>query len=294
MARGGRNARSGPPGTASRDVQVSKKLSWLLRHGAEKEGLKLDRGGYISVTDVLNNRTIKPLKVTMPELAEIILTNEKQRFGLIPTSYDPASGEPVPSTTDTANTISSTSDPADFLIRANQGHTLTVDAEALLTRIAADTPDLPRTVVHGTNRRAWKLIAGSGGLKTMGRNHVHFATGLPAGFASIEDGGNQEELGVSVVPEPVISGMRKTSTVLVYVDLAKAMETGLEFWRSDNGVILCDGGEQDLIPIECFKCVEERGEGGGVLVRDGTIIKELAGLDRQTTEGGKGKGRRKG
>ncbi len=36
-----------------RSVQVSKKLSWLLRHGAEKEGLKLDKSGYASVQDVV-------------------------------------------------------------------------------------------------------------------------------------------------------------------------------------------------------------------------------------------------
>ena len=37
----------------SREVQVSKKLSWLLRHGAEKEGLKLGSGGYINVEEVV-------------------------------------------------------------------------------------------------------------------------------------------------------------------------------------------------------------------------------------------------
>jgi hypothetical protein len=38
----------------SREVQVSKKLSWLLRHGAEKEGLKLGPGGYINVEEVVS------------------------------------------------------------------------------------------------------------------------------------------------------------------------------------------------------------------------------------------------
>jgi len=49
MGRGGGAAR-GPP---SREVQVSKKLSWLLRHNAEKEGLKLGPGGYINLKDVV-------------------------------------------------------------------------------------------------------------------------------------------------------------------------------------------------------------------------------------------------
>ena len=51
MARGaGSGGGRGPP---SREVQVSKKLSWLLRHNAEKEGLKLGPGGYINVKDVV-------------------------------------------------------------------------------------------------------------------------------------------------------------------------------------------------------------------------------------------------
>lgn len=37
----------------SRDVQVSKALSLLLRHAAEKEGLKMNVQGYASVTDVV-------------------------------------------------------------------------------------------------------------------------------------------------------------------------------------------------------------------------------------------------
>lgn len=52
MARGGGGSGRGP---VSRDVQVSKKMSWLLRHGAEKEGLTLGAGGYMSVQEVVSN-----------------------------------------------------------------------------------------------------------------------------------------------------------------------------------------------------------------------------------------------
>jgi hypothetical protein len=38
-----------------RDVQVSKALSKLLRHAAEKEGLKMNAQGYASVTDVVRS-----------------------------------------------------------------------------------------------------------------------------------------------------------------------------------------------------------------------------------------------
>lgn len=46
---GGR-ARGGP---MPREVQVSKALSKLLRHSAEKEGLQLDAAGYINLKDVV-------------------------------------------------------------------------------------------------------------------------------------------------------------------------------------------------------------------------------------------------
>ncbi len=52
MARGGGGSRA--KGPLPREVQVSKKLSWLLRHGAEKEGLKLGNGGYANLADVVS------------------------------------------------------------------------------------------------------------------------------------------------------------------------------------------------------------------------------------------------
>ena len=50
-----RGGRGGGRGGLPRDVQVSKKMSWLLRHGAEQEGLKLGDGGYVSVSDAVRS-----------------------------------------------------------------------------------------------------------------------------------------------------------------------------------------------------------------------------------------------
>lgn len=53
MARGGGRDRHQGGGSLPRETVVSKKLSWILRHGAEKEGLKLGPGGYINLKDVV-------------------------------------------------------------------------------------------------------------------------------------------------------------------------------------------------------------------------------------------------
>lgn len=56
MARGGRGGGRGVRGgPQDRETLISKKLSWLLRHGAEKEGLKLGKGGYVGLADVVSH-----------------------------------------------------------------------------------------------------------------------------------------------------------------------------------------------------------------------------------------------
>ena len=86
MARGGRGGGSRNPANQPREVQVSRKVSWLLRHGASSEGLKLGKGGYASVADALNTRAFKSLKITFDELKEVVAKNDKQRFSMIAAS----------------------------------------------------------------------------------------------------------------------------------------------------------------------------------------------------------------
>ena len=52
-AKNNKDKRGRGHGGQSRDVQVSKALSLLLRHAAEKEGLKMNAQGYASVSDVV-------------------------------------------------------------------------------------------------------------------------------------------------------------------------------------------------------------------------------------------------
>ncbi|THY12360.1 hypothetical protein D6D01_08626 [Aureobasidium pullulans] len=259
----------GRGGPMPREVQVSKALSKLLRHSAEKEGLQLDEAGYINLKDVLNNQRIRGLKATLDEVKQIVAENDKQRFSLIHKSAAvsksgvPSDDAATSTTSDIPAQLPESDDPADYLIRANQGHSLEIASENLLTPITEE--NMPSIVVHGTTHSAWPQIVATGGLKKMARTHVHFASGLPAGFKSEDKDGNAA---------PVISGMRNSSSVLVYVDIKKAMQAGVKFWTSENGVILSEGDENGVIGLQFFSKVEDRTGGQGVLVENGTVLKD--------------------
>jgi 2'-phosphotransferase len=52
---GGRSGRGGSnPKNMPREQQISRKVSWLLRHGAQQEGLELGNGGYVGVADAVS------------------------------------------------------------------------------------------------------------------------------------------------------------------------------------------------------------------------------------------------
>jgi len=97
-------------------------------------------------------------------------------------------------------------------IKANQGHTVHIEN---LDLEEIKSPEEIPVVVHGTDLGAWRMIQSSG-LSRMKRNHIHFAAG------KFGDAG-------------VISGMRQSSEVLVYVDVPKAMSNGVKFLRSPTG-----------------------------------------------------------
>ena len=53
-AQGGGSSKKGDAGVTGREVTVSKAMSYLLRHGAEKEGVKIDEGGWVRVEDLVS------------------------------------------------------------------------------------------------------------------------------------------------------------------------------------------------------------------------------------------------
>lgn len=155
------------------------------------------------------------VKATREEVLSVVENNDKQRFSII------------------------TREGKEY-IRANQGHT--IDVPDLELKRIKSVEDIPKPehmhearVVHGTYIKAWKLIR-KGGLSRMERNHIHFAIGTPG-------------------ETHVISGMRSSAQVLIYIDMAKALADGLEFFISANNVVLSPGNREGAIPPEYFRAV---------------------------------------
>lgn len=210
---------------------------------------------------------LRSLKVSVQDVIDVTADNEKQRFSMKPSAAHP---DPTTTTTTSSGTAAAanTSAPHHWLIRANQGHSIPLDSEALLRPIAAPA-DVPPVVVHGTYFAFWERIVASGGLKRMGRNHVHCSTGVPGVGAGAGAGA-----GAAAV---VISGMRADAELLVYLDVARSLEDGaMSWWLSENGVVLTEGaGEEGLVPLKYFKEVVGRKEDVGTLWRDGEKVADL-------------------
>lgn len=73
--RGGRNRKPEDP-----MVKQSKALSWILRHGAVKEGIPITSDGWVLLSDLFGMRKFQNL--TMETLRFIVDGNDKKRFEL--------------------------------------------------------------------------------------------------------------------------------------------------------------------------------------------------------------------
>jgi len=192
-------------------VTLSKFLSYLLRHGAEKEGLVIGIDGYAKVADILAMPQARKSRYTLEQVRTVVDNNDKKRFAL-------------------------KQDAGAWLIRANQGHTDQRIVDLELTPITSADQLPAGLAVHGTYYDAWKTIK-TEGLSRMSRNHIHFAVG--------EVGANE-----------VISGMRRSTEVMIYLDVAKALAAGIPLFLSANRVVLSPGvGEQGVIKPEYFLAV---------------------------------------
>ncbi|XP_044749038.1 tRNA 2'-phosphotransferase 1 [Coccinella septempunctata] len=186
---------------------LGKFLSWILRHGALKEGIPVGVDGFVSVNNLLEHKFVQG-RFTERDIIEVVETDEKGRFALRLNE----------------NSLD---------IRANQGHSLNHIQELDLKPITS--PINVTCVIHGTFLKNWEKIK-SEGLHRMGRNHIHFSQDRP-------DCNKQ------------ISGLRKNSEIFIYINLEAALASGLKFFCSANGVILCPGNQKGFIEPIFFEKV---------------------------------------
>ncbi len=122
-------------------TEKSKFLSYLLRHNPEAAGLTLDKNGWCSLQQLIDNTDL-----TFKEICNIVYSDNKGRYSL---------DDLVP--------MRATA------IRANQGHS-TKQVDLSFKKAVP-----PCVLYHGTTASAYEKIADEG-LKPMGRHYVHLSS----------------------------------------------------------------------------------------------------------------------
>jgi putative RNA 2'-phosphotransferase len=166
-------------------VRISKLLSLGLRHRPDELGIVLDVHGWADVDALLSGLAKRGLVVTADDLEEIVRTSDKQRFAL---------------------------SPDGARIRANQGHSVTVDLD-----LPARAP--PEILFHGTVARFLEPIRKEG-LSRRARTHVH--------------------LSADAETADKVARRRAGEVVLLRVRAREMHGAGHVFYMSDNGVWLVD------------------------------------------------------
>lgn len=129
--------------------KYSKKLAYILRHGAEAQGLNMRTDGYVKLENLLRMKDFKHLNFQIIE--QIVHQNDKQRFSMKPIEHH-------------------------WFIRANQGHSIkSIKSDHLLHEIKMNEIHKYPVCCHGTYKKYWDSIKKEG-LKTMKRNNIHFST----------------------------------------------------------------------------------------------------------------------
>lgn len=121
-------------------VQLSKFLSFVLRHQPDAIGLALDPQGWVSIDDLIEKGNAARTQFSREDLLHVVKTSDKKRFSI----------------------------SADGLrIRAAQGHSVSVD-------LGLSPREPPPVLYHGTATRFVVSIL-SEGLKSQARQQVHLS-----------------------------------------------------------------------------------------------------------------------
>jgi putative RNA 2'-phosphotransferase len=165
-------------------VALSKLLSLILRHRPQDFGITLDPEGWTSIDALLAALGAPGRAISRDDLLEVVRASDKQRFALAPDGQR---------------------------IRANQGHTVSVD----LGHAPQEPPEL---LFHGTVARFLPSIRARG-LDRGRRHHVHLS-------ASRE--------------QAQLVGARRGPPVVLEVLAGRMRAAGHVFLLSPNGVWLTE------------------------------------------------------
>lgn len=164
------------------DIKLGRFLSLVLRHDPSAAGLTLDPNGWADVKALIAGMKRSGRNINMNTLERIVRENNKKRYSF---------------------------NEDHTKIRANQGHSISVDVE-----LKEQIP--PAVLYHGT---AVGFLDGimKNGLKRQSRRYVHLT--------------EQKETALQV-------GGRHGKPVIICVDSAAMQQAGYTFWLSENGVWL--------------------------------------------------------
>ena len=164
-------------------VKISKFLSLVLRHSPETIRLDMDKNGWVSINELIaNTNKYKNMNLNHDIIKTVVANNDKQRFIV--------------------------SDDGKR-IRANQGHSITVDLEL-------ENKKPPDVLYHRTASRFLESIMRDG-IKSMNRQYVHLSL--------------TEETAQKV-------GKRHGNPVILFINSKDMHEEGHKFYLSENKVWL--------------------------------------------------------
>ena len=117
-------------------IELSKLISYILRHHPEKYGLSLDRYGFANLQELVEAISQKKKWVSEQDIRRVVEKSEKKRFEI-----------------------------KRDKIRATYGHTIEVEQ-------VSPEVEPPEILFHGTSRRKVETIL-QNGLQPMKRQYVH-------------------------------------------------------------------------------------------------------------------------
>lgn len=180
---------------AMTNKSISKYLSMILRHKPEVIGITLDQHGWADVDELIKGIE-KNQTFSRELLEEIVRSDEKQRYSF---------------------------NEDGTKIRANQGHSITVDLEL-------QRKEPPEILWHGTAEK-YAVSIDQMGLKPGNRMYVHLSS--------------DEQTAEKV-------GRRHGEPVLYQVKSGEMYRRGFRFYQSVNGVWLTY-----MVPVEYLKKMTE-------------------------------------